>query len=75
MREHDGRDIGRHVPEGSKIRLEPALETRQSGVDRGQPAALFNQVPVDERDTETVDAGNDVWRRIDVEILFTRARI
>jgi hypothetical protein len=63
------------VAKGGKVRLEPALQTRQPSVDRGQPAFIFDQVPVDERDAKPMDTGNDVWRGIDVQILFTQARI
>jgi hypothetical protein len=75
VREYDSRDIGRDVPERGEIGLEPAAEARESGVDGGQSATLFDQIPVDERITEPVDAGNDVWSRVDGPILFVAPRI
>jgi hypothetical protein len=69
MREDDRRDVPGHVSERREIRREPACETRQPGVDRRQPAAILDEVPVDELATEAVDAGDDVWRRVDGGIL------
>jgi hypothetical protein len=75
MREYHSRDIARDVPDRREIGLEPAAEARQSGVDGGQSPDLFDQIPVDERITEPVDAGNDVWSGVDRPILFAAPRI
>jgi CRP/FNR family transcriptional regulator, cyclic AMP receptor protein len=65
MGQHERRDVTGNVSESSEVSLEVAAEPWQPRVHRGQPAALLDEVPVDERTTEAVDAGNDVWRGVD----------
>lgn len=47
MGQDDGRDVAGDVGERGEICLEPCAETREAGVDCGQPAGLLDEVPVD----------------------------
>lgn len=68
--ENHGVHVARRVPERGQIRLQPAHEPRQPGVERRQTAAVLDQIPVDERAAERVNSGEDVRLGIDGEILF-----
>jgi hypothetical protein len=43
----DGGDVSRDVTERGEVCVEPRAETRNAGVDGGQPASLLDEVPVD----------------------------
>jgi hypothetical protein len=62
--EHDRLDVLRRVSDGMKIRLERLAELRQARIDRGQAAAVLDEVPVDELGAEPVDAGSDFDRAL-----------
>jgi hypothetical protein len=70
VREHDRLDIAGHVTERRQIRFKPGAETWHASVDRGQPPAVLDEVPVDELVAQAVDAGDDVWHGIDRGILL-----
>jgi hypothetical protein len=75
VREHDGRHVTRHVSERREIRSQPPREAGQPCVDGGKPAAILDEVPVDERGAEAMDPRDDVWRWVDALILFRRVGI
>jgi hypothetical protein len=59
--------------EAAEVLRKALLEPGKAGVDRRQPTAILDQVPVDERVGEPVNAGDDVGSRCDGRcILFRR---
>lgn len=63
--QYDGVDVCGNVSERREVGLEPAAKAGKAGVDRGEPATLLDQVPVDERGAQPVDARGDVARGSD----------
>ena len=72
MREHQCLNVAKTVGEQCEIALQGLAKTGNARVDGGQATPVFDQIPVDQRAPEPVNAWDDVTRDDDFPILAGR---